>query len=109
MDLTTIIEALVALIAAVISVVVIPYVRSKLTAQQFAELENWVRVAVAAAEQLYKGTGRGAERKQYVLDFLNKHSISVDMERLDALIEAAVHTLHSSVPIILEGVTADPQ
>ena len=67
-NITTIIQAVFALIAAVITVIVIPYIKSKTTAQQQTDIEGWVRVAVSAAEQLYKGSGRGPEKKAYVLE-----------------------------------------
>ena len=92
-DITTIVEAVVALIGVVITCIVIPYVRSKTTAQQREELNAWIKIAVAAAEQIYQGAGRGEEKKQYVLDWLEDHNVTVDEDRIDALIEAAVYEL----------------
>lgn len=54
---------------------------------------GWVKIAVAAAEQLYKGSDRGEEKKAYVLDWLNKQGITIDTDKLDAMIEAAVHEI----------------
>ena len=51
-NITTIIQAVFALIAAVITVIVIPYIKSKTTAQQQAEINAWVKIAVSAAEQI---------------------------------------------------------
>ena len=84
-NITTIIQAVFALIAAVITVIVIPYIKSKTTAQQQTDIEGWVRVAVSAAEQLYKGSGRGDEKKAFVLDWLKKRHIAVDEAKLDAM------------------------
>ena len=95
-NITTIIQAVFALIAAVITVIVIPYIKSKTTAQQQTDIEGWVRVAVSAAEQLYKGSGRGDEKKAFVLDWLKKRHIAVDEAKLDAMIEAAVYWLNHS-------------
>lgn len=95
-DITPIIEAVAALIAVVITAVVIPYIKSKTTAQQQAEIKEWVKIAVAAAEQLYKGSGRGEEKKQYVIEWLNEHNITVDMDKIDALVEAAVYQLNQN-------------
>lgn len=94
MDITTIIEAVFALVAAVITAIVIPYIKSKTTAQQQAEINAWVKVAVAAAEQIYTGSGRGEEKKAYVLNWLAEHSVTLDEERINALIEAAVYDLN---------------
>lgn len=95
-DITPIVEAVAALIAVVITAVVIPYIKSKTTAQQQAEIKEWVKIAVAAAEQLYKGSGRGEEKKQYVIEWLNEHNITVDMDKIDALVEAAVYQLNQN-------------
>lgn len=92
-NITIIIEAAFALIAAVITAIVIPYIKSKTTAQQQAEINAWVKIAVSAAEQIYNGSGRGEEKKAYVLNWLAEHGITLDEARIDALIEAAVYEL----------------
>lgn len=94
MDITTIIEAVFALTAAVITAIVIPYIKSRTTAQQQAEINAWVKIAVAAAEQIYTGSGRGEEKKAYVLNWLAEHGITMDEDRINALIEAAVYDLN---------------
>ena len=43
-----------------------------------------MKIAVAAAEQLYKGSDRGEEKKAYVLNWLNKQGITIDTDKLDA-------------------------
>lgn len=95
-NITPIIEAALLLLAAIFTTVVIPYIKSKTTAQQQTDIEGWVRVAVSAAEQLYKGSGRGDEKKAFVLDWLKKRHIAVDEAKLDAMIESAVYWLNHS-------------
>ncbi len=102
-DITPIIEAVFALLAAIITAVVIPYIKNRTTAQQQAEINAWVRIAVTAAEQVYKGTGRGEEKKAFVLEWLKSHGVTVDMEKLDALIESAVYDINNGL-ITLEEV-----
>ena len=92
-DITIIIEAVFALIAAVITAIVIPYIKSRTTAQQQAEINAWVKIAVSAAEQIYTGSGRGEEKKAYVLNWLEEHGVTLDETRINALIEAAVYGL----------------
>ena len=99
-DLTGIIEALATLIAAVITAFVIPYIKSKTTTTQFEKIKMWVTVAVEAAEQLYTGSGRGAEKKQYVVEFLQKKGFKIDDDSLDKLIEAAVFNLPSYIGVL---------
>ena len=62
-------------------------------------------VAVEAAEQLYTGSGRGAEKKAYVVEFLNSKGFKIDAETLDKLIEAAVFNLPDYFTI--SGIPAD--
>ena len=95
-DITCIIEAVLALAGVAVTAVVVPYVRSRTTAHQRAEISAWVRIAVAAAEQLYAGSGRGAEKKEFVLDWLREHGVTVDEKKLDAIVEAAVYELRSA-------------
>lgn len=92
-DITIIIEAAFALIAAVITAIVIPFIKNKTTAAQQQTINNWVRIAVAAAEQIYVGSDRGVEKKAHVIAFLKSKGITIDVESIDAMIEAAVFEL----------------
>ena len=96
-NITPIVEAAAALIAAVITAFVVPYIKSRTTANQQQQINAWVRVAVAAAEQIYVGSGRGEEKKTYVLNWLAERGITLDASRIDALIEAAVYELNHGV------------
>ena len=105
-DITPIIEALVALIAALITAFLVPYIKSRTTTQQQAEINAWVRVAVAAAEQIFKGDGRGDEKKEYVLNWLKEHNITLDESKIDALIESAVYELNQGIiPVEIQGIS----
>ena len=77
-DITPVINAVIALLAAGVSVFLIPWIKSKTTDAQRKELLEWVKIGVAAAEQLYKGQGRGEEKKKYVLEFLASMGFTVD-------------------------------
>ena len=96
-DITPIVEAVVAVVCAVVTCVLIPYIKSKTTAEQQKEINAWVKIAVSAAEQIYTGSGRGEEKKAYVLNWLAEHGITLDEERIDALIEASVYDLNHGV------------
>lgn len=91
------------LAGAIITCVLVPYIKSKTTAEQQKEINAWVKIAVSAAEQIYTGSGRGEEKKAYVLEWLRSHGVTVDDEKLDAMIEAAVYELTQGI-IPLEGV-----
>ena len=99
-DLTSIANAVIALIAAIITAFVIPWIRSKTTAAQFEKIKMWVTVAVEAAEQIYTGSGRGEEKKRFVIEFLANKGFKIDADSLDKLIEAAVFNLPSYIGIL---------
>lgn len=92
-DITTIIEAAIALIGVIITAIVIPFIKSKTTVTQQQQINGWVKIAVAAAEQIYVGSGRGVEKKAHVLAFLKNKGVTLDVESVDAMIESAVYEL----------------
>ena len=91
-----IMTAVIGLIGAIITYVVVPYVKSKTTEKQRDNAKFWVQVAVNAAEQIYNKKGQGMIKKKYVVDFLNKKGIAITDSQLDALIEAAVYEVNKS-------------
>ena len=99
-DITPIVEAILALVAVVITSIVIPYIKKKTSVEQQREIVAWVKIAVAAAEQIYVGTGRGSEKKLYVIEWLADRNVTVDTNKLDALIESAVYELNNTSLII---------
>lgn len=103
-DITSIMEAVAALAMAIITTFVVPYIKSKTTKEQQTQLNEWVRIAVSAAEQVYEGPGKGDQKKAYVLTWLAGHGIAVDEDKLDAMIEAAVYELTNNGLIAVESV-----
>ena len=95
-DLTPIYNAVIALAAAFVSAFVIPWLKRKTDEQEREELLRWVEIAVAAAQQLYHHKD-GAERKAYVLDFLESKGYMVDTAEINSAIEAAVLKLHEEM------------
>lgn len=95
-DLTPILTAVVGLCAAIITYVVVPWIKSKTTQQKREDLLAWAKVAVAAAEQLY-GSEYAAEKKKEAIDFLTAKGFNVNEDELNAAIEAAVNELHSKM------------
>jgi flagellar basal body-associated protein FliL len=97
---TIIFLAIAAIVLVAVAGTAIPWIQANTTAEQQEEILAWAKIAVSAAEQIFTGTGRGAEKKAYVLEWLTNHGITVDSEKLDAIIESAVYILKN------EGATA---
>ncbi len=93
-DITPIVAIIIALIFAVITIIIAPWIKSRTTSEQLKQIMSWVNIAVLAAEQLFKGIGRGEEKKQYVLDFLKSKGYYIDAEKIEAMIEAEVAKLN---------------
>lgn len=92
-DLTPVINAAIALFAAVITAFVVPWLKRNTTQKDRETMLAWVEIAVAAAQQLYHQLD-GAARKEYVVKFLADKGYNVDDAALDNAIEAAVLKLH---------------
>lgn len=92
-DITSIVNAVIALLAAVVSTFLVPWIKGKVEAQKLEKIMDWVTIAVSAAEQIYNKSVMGEEKKQYVLDFLEGKGLTVDINSVDAMIEAAVYGL----------------
>ncbi len=96
MDITPVLNAVIALAAAVVTAFVIPWIKSKTTAAQREEINSWVKIAVTAAEQIYLGAGKGKEKKEYVLKFLEEKNLKIDEESVDLMIESAVKNMNQA-------------
>lgn len=97
-DITPIINAVIALIATLITVFAIPYLKGKISEQKRKRMKEYIDVAVQAAEKLFPtidGTKLGEEKLKYVADQLSLHGITFDANNIyddvRMMIEAAVN------------------
>lgn len=89
-DYTTLFEGILTVLFALVTLYVIPWIKSKVTAEELADIIKWVKIAVQAAEMIYKESGMGKAKKDYVLTFLADKGIKYDERQIDSLIESAV-------------------
>ena len=105
-----IINAVIALVATIISVVVVPKVKKlleeKLSKEQRENLISMVRIAVKAAEQIY-GSKTGEQKKNFVLSYLNSKGINFDIDDVSQMIESEVYNLSNGFISFGEAVTED--
>ena len=85
-DLTPIFQAVLALLAALVTYKLIPWIKSKTTAEQQALLTATVKTLVYAAEQLY-GAGKGDEKLAYVKQKLEEKGFDVDVDAIEAAVK----------------------
>lgn len=96
MNITPIINAVIALIAALVSAFVIPWIKKKAAACDLEQMQSWTRIAVAAAEQLYTAL-QGDVKKQYVMKYLAEKGYNVSDEDIENTIESEVLRLHNEL------------
>lgn len=94
MNWELIINAASLLVLALIFGGLVPVLKSKMTEAEFDKLKEWAKIAVEAAEMIYKTAGSGMVKKSYVIEFLKgiieKSKLIVSDEELNNLIESAV-------------------
>lgn len=95
-DLTPLALALIALLAALACVVIVPWAHAKFDAEEMERFLRWVEIGVMAAEQIFAATD-GAAKKNYVLQFLKSKGYTANMEEIENAIEAAVLMLHKEL------------
>ncbi len=95
-DLTPILTAIIALIGAIITYYVIPVLKGKISAEQWNEMVKWVKIAVAAAEQMKEAGIITVPKKDFVTAFLKDKGVTITDSELDALIEAAVYEINKA-------------
>lgn len=93
-DLTPIIQAIIALLAAIITYKLVPWIKAKTTNEQQVLLSATVKTLVFAAEQLY-GAGNGDEKLDYVVKQLEAKGFTADRAVIEAAVKENLEALHS--------------
>ena len=91
-DLTPILQAIISLIAIIITYRLVPWLKSKLDNQDMENLKTAARVVVFAAEQLFD-TGVIVDKLNYAMARLEEQGWDLDKETLRDVIESAVKEL----------------
>ena len=85
-DFTPLLQALIGVLALVITRYVVPWLEARTKADQLARIDYWYHVAVTAAEKAY-GAGHGAEKLADATTYLKSKGIIIDDKIVDALIK----------------------
>ena len=88
------VKVIIPILGAIITYLIVPFIRQKTTKEQREDIYFWVRVAVQAAEQMADAGLINIPKKEYVINFLTKQGINITIQDLDAMIEAAVYELN---------------
>ncbi len=71
-NLFKVIMALIPVFGAIITGFVVPYLKTKISATQIDEIAKWVTKSVQAAEVLFDAPKSGEEKREYVINFIDK-------------------------------------
>ena len=93
-NLFNVILTVIPVIGAIITYFIVPFIKSSVDEKQLAQYKEWTVLAVKTAEMLWRETGRGEDKKAYVISFLNdmfnKNKVVITEQQMEILIEAAV-------------------
>jgi len=92
-----ILKVVISVCAALITVYVVPYIKTLRNDARYSALIDIVEVAVLAAEQTVTGEKQGAIKKEQVMEFvrdwMTKQGIDITYEQLSQMVEAAVYSM----------------
>lgn len=94
-DVTEIISGVITIISALISVFLIPYLKTKLDEAKRKRIKEYIDVAVRAAEQLFPsvdGEKMGKEKLNYVANMLKQKGITFDVDNVTDSIRAMIES-----------------
>lgn len=107
-DLTPIIQAIFALLAALVTYKLIPWIKAKTTAEQRKLLMAMTSTLVFAAEQLY-GAGNGQAKLDYVVEQLEERGFTADRAAIEAIVKDYAEELHKQKPGVMKTDPPDGQ
>lgn len=82
-DLTPLLQAVLSLCASLITMFLIPWIRSKYSAEQRQHIAAVYQTAVYAVEQMF-GAGNGDQKLQAAVEYLESQGITVDLKEIEA-------------------------
>jgi len=99
-QLFNIVLLLIPVIGAVITGFIVPYLKTKVSATQMEEITRWVAEAVEAAEVLFDEPKSGAEKREYVIGFIDRMFNSkkkvITEDQIRVLLEASWRQMNKS-------------
>ena len=95
-DFTPLLEALVVLLASVITLVIVPALRARYSNEQLEKARTWVQIGVYAMEKVY-GAGNGDQKLAGVEALLAEHNIKLDTSALKAMVDAEIEKMELGI------------
>ena len=92
-DVTDIIVAVIGVIGAILTGIVFPLIKAKVTNEQWQMIVNYAYAGVQAAEIIFNAQGQGEAKFEWVADYIEQqcaaHGIKIDGDTIKVVIENA--------------------
>ena len=99
-DITSIVTAVIGLLGAVITVVVLPLIKAKTGVQEQVIISSVARTAVFAAQQILSDNAqKKAYAINYVGEFLEKRNIKLSINEISTAVESALKEIKAEISI----------
>lgn len=108
LDLTPLLEAVIALAATAITVFLVPWLKERYGNETLEKARHWVQIAVYAAEKLY-GAGNGDLKLAYAEQVLADHKIKLDTATIIAMIDAEIKMMEQAEIVVEQPVPVAEQ
>lgn len=107
-NITKVVIAAIGLCSLILTTIIVPYFKTKIKtgneetdAAKLRNIKEWVKFAVEAAEMIFVGPGRGAEKLDYVMDYITRllisKGITMDQQQVRIMIESTLLELKKSL------------
>lgn len=92
-DITEIVVAVLGLLGLIVTTVLVPWIKSKMTNEQWQMIVNYAYAGVQAAEIIFNAQGQGEAKFEWVADYIEQqcaaHGIKIDGDTIKVVIENA--------------------
>lgn len=89
-DWSGVVIAFIGLLSAIVTGLLVPYLKAKLSDEQLMKAQMWLKVFCSAAETAFDS---GAAKKEWVLAQMEAIGVKMTGEQLDSCLEAVVREL----------------
>lgn len=92
-DITEIVVAVLGLLGLIVTTVLVPWIKSKMTNEQWQMIVNYAYAGVQAAEIIFNAQGQGEAKFEWTADYIEQqcaaHGIKIDGDTIKVVIESA--------------------
>ena len=92
--LTDIVAAVIGVVFMVVAYRFMPWLKANTSDDEYSRIIMWANIAVKAAEMIFRESGMGEQKKEWVVNFLYNRGFTIDLEEIEAIVESLVMDLN---------------